>query len=164
MSIVYYFVVFLFFAFGVGCQNGSGSKSESESAAMQSEIPQLKKISIQSNEQAASLINAGFDVIVVEEDYVVVRLDATNEEQVQAMNLQTEPIKESDLVQRLVKIAIKDRLDSTALLEIGIDIWEVKGDTVTAQVFDKHIRLAKEKGYSVEIVERNVLDTVKVSK
>lgn len=164
MSIAYYLVIFLFFAFGIGCQNGSGSKSESETGVMQSEGPQLKKISIQSNEQAASLINAGLDVIVVENDYVVARLDQANEDQVRAMNFQTEPIKESDLVQRLAKIVIKDRLDSTVLLEMGVDIWEVKGDTVVAQVFDKQIRLAEERGYHVEIVERNVLDTVKVSK
>ncbi len=161
MSYANYLLVLLVFAFGVGCQNGSGTKSKSETGTMQSEGPQLKKISIQSTEQAAALINAGLDVIVVENDYVVARLDEANEEQVQAMNLQTEPIQESDLVQRLVKIVIKDRLDSTELLDMGVDIWDIKDKTVTAQVFDKHIRLAEEKGYSVEIIERNFLDTVK---
>ena len=163
MSIVSYLSVFLLFAFSLGCQNNSGEQSGSE-MAVQSDGPQLKKITIQSKQQADSLLAAGIDVIVVEDDYVVARLDEANEEQVQSMHLQTKPIEESDLVQRLVKIVIKDRLDSTALLEMGVDIWEIKGDTVIAQVFDKHIRLAQEKGYPVEIVERNVLDTVKVSK
>jgi len=163
MSIVSYLIVVLLFALSLGCQNNSGEQSGSE-MAVQYHGPQLKKISIQTKEQADNLIEAGFDVIVVEDDYVVVRLEAANEEQVLSMNLQIEPIQESDLVQRLVKIVIQDRLDSTALLEMGVDIWQVKGDTVVAQVFDKHIRLAQEKGYTVEIVERNVLDTVKVSK
>ena len=131
---------------------------------MQTIGPQLKKIIIHGKEQADTLIEAGLDVIVVENNYVVVRLDEANEGKVRAMNLQTEPIQESDLVQRLVKIVIQDRLDTTTLLEMGVDIWEVKGDTVVAQVFDKHIRLAEEQGYRIEIVERNVLNTVKVSK
>ncbi|MFQ5642003.1 MAG: hypothetical protein ACE5IR_28860, partial [bacterium] len=100
-------------------------------------------------------------VIVVEENYVVARLDEEGETKVQALNLPTVDIVESDLVQRLTKIIIKSGGDTSDLADIGIDIWEVKGDTVIAQVFDKHIRQIKEKGYSIEIVERNVLDTVK---
>lgn len=160
MSIVSYFVMFWVVVFSIGCQNNSGEQQGSEKAVKYAG-PQLKKIAIQAKAQADSLIEAGVDVIVVEEDYVVARLDEANEEQVQSMNLQAVPIKESDLVQRLVKIVIKDRLDSTELLEMGVDIWEVKGDTVIAQVFDKHIRLAEGKGYEVEVLERNVLDTVK---
>jgi len=121
---------------------------------------QLRKIPIQSQGEVDSLLNLGLDVIVEEEDYVVVHMQPSDTNQVQAANITTKPIQESDLIQRLVKIPIEQRERVNDLTEIGIDIWEVRQDTVVAQAYDKYIREARQKGFEVIIVSDNVLDLV----
>lgn len=70
--------VLMLFSLNVGCQNGSGERTGSQ-VALPSDKPQLKKIRLQNESQADSLINLGLDVIVVEENYVVARLDEEGE-------------------------------------------------------------------------------------
>lgn len=124
-------------------------------------MPQIKKIPIKQRAEADSLIKLGIDVIVIEDNYVAARLTQADVLTVQTLNLNTEPIQEEELVQRLARIVIQAREDVHELAALGIDIWEVKADTVIAQVYDKHILQAESKGYVVEIIARNVLDLVK---
>lgn len=146
----------------MACQNSSGELSETAGSQKQeTEGPQLQKVAIENTAQADSLINMGLDVIVVEETYVVVRVAPAEAEKISSMNLKSQTVQESELVQRLVKIAISKKEDVQVLIELGMDVWEVQADTVTAQVFDKHIRQAESKGYTVKVVAKNVLDTVK---
>jgi hypothetical protein len=56
---------------------------------------------------------------------------------------------------------MKENSDLAELSSVGIDIWEVKGDTILAQAYDKYIRQIKAKGYTVEIVESNIQNLVK---
>jgi arginyl-tRNA synthetase len=101
------------------------------------------------------------DVVVVEEDYIIARLSGQDAVRVQKMSLKMETFKEEELVQRLIKVVMKKKSDLQELSNTGIDIWEVKEDTVLAQAYDKYIRQIQEKGYAVEIVEKNILNVVK---
>ncbi len=157
----YFWFVLIFLCIIAACQNNSGEQTGSSELQEMISSTQLMKIPIQEKAQADSLINSGIDVIVVEDTYVVARLIQEDQERIQMMNLKPELIEEIELVQRLVKIAIREKTDVAELIKLGIDVWDVKSDTVTAQVFDKHIRQAESKGYTVVIVARNVLDTVK---
>jgi hypothetical protein len=155
--------LFLFIMwFTIACQSSTGEQGKSGSSQqLQSDVPQMRKIPISAKAEADSLIQLGIDVIVVEDAYVVARLNQSDVAKIQSANLKTEPIQETDLIQRLVKIPVNDRSKVSELADLGMDIWEVKEDTVIAQVFDKHIREAEAKGFKVEIVARNVLDVVK---
>ncbi|MFQ5675964.1 MAG: hypothetical protein ACE5G1_08720 [bacterium] len=160
MTIPSYLLIPLFFLLSFGCQQKPGEQ-QTPQAALRADMPQLKKIAIASKADVDRLIEQGLDVIVVEENYVVVRLDESGDAQIKALDLKAEPIQESDLVQRLAEIVVNSKSDVSELSNLGIDIWEVRGDTVLAQVFDKHLRQIKEKGYAVQIKENNVLDVVK---
>jgi hypothetical protein len=153
----------LFFILLVGCRGGGGEQS-APTPREESTMPQIKKIAIRNKAEADSLINLGVEVIVVEDTYVAVRVDSQATAKIESINLKLEPIKEEELVQRLVKITPVDAAGRQALADLGIDIWEVRQDTVIAQVFDKHIREVEARGYRVEILERNVLNVVKKSK
>lgn len=143
--------VMMFFA----CQNGEQAQEA------ESNVRPLRKIPIENKEVADTLRQQGLDVIVVEDNYLVVRMHKSDSAKVRSLNLEMEPIREEDLVQRLVKIPIGEKSDANDLAGFGMDIWEVREDTVVAQVFDSQIFAAREKGYEVVIVARNVLDTVK---
>ncbi|MFQ5638968.1 MAG: hypothetical protein ACE5IR_13370 [bacterium] len=136
------------------CKQSPQTEAGAEQNRLQSG-PQIKKIAIQNRAQADSLINRGLDVIVIEDDYVAVRLDEDALNALGAMSLNAEPIQEQDLIQRLVKIAVSSKENVNDLIALGMDIWEVREDTVIAQVYDKHILQAESKGYAVEIIERN---------
>ena len=140
-----------------GCQEAPKEEAEPTAAAQ----PQIRKIPISDRTLADSLRRAGLDVLVVEDDYVVVRLQPTEMQRVQQMNLPIEPLSEQELVQRLVKIPVTGKADVDKLVNLGLDVWEVRGDTVVAQVFDKHIFEAEKLGFRVQIVERDVRNLAK---
>lgn len=150
----------LVFVLGFGCQNHAEKAVQTVSLKSFESGPQLVKIPVKDSTVADSLINIGMDVVVVEKDYIIARLGNQDAVRAQTMSLKMETFKEEELVQRLIKIVAK-KSDLRELGDIGIDIWEVKDDTVVAQAFDKQIRQIQHKGYSVEIIENNVLNVVK---
>jgi hypothetical protein len=144
--------------FFVACQSGTGQQTSQTTAASG---PQVVKIPITSAAQIDSLRNRGIEILVAEEDYVAARLTPSEVITVQDLQLKTEPIKEIELVQRLVRVPDVEKEQLQQLVDLGIDVWEVNGDTLTAQVFDKHIWEIEKLGFTVEIVEHDVRDTAK---
>jgi hypothetical protein len=157
------FLLFLLIIAGItGCQENSKKQiGEKPSQEMKYDKPQIRKIPIRSRTQVDSLIQLGLELIVIEDTYVAARIVPEDSAKIKAASLKTEPIQEQELIQRLVRIPIKDKSQVSELADLGMDIWEVKQDTVVAQVFDNQIRDAEAKGFSVEIVAKNVLDVVK---
>jgi len=123
--------------------------------------PQMMRIALQRPEQADSLIQAGVDVIVVEHDYVIARIPNDMRSNLSAAHLPATYAAESDLTQRLVRIAAHSKDDLTKFSELGLDIWESEGDTVLARAFDKQLRQLTELGFSVQIVARDALEFVR---
>jgi arginyl-tRNA synthetase len=156
-----YLLIPLIFLAGFGCQDQSEQTAQTVSKEFFNSGPQLVKIPIKDSAVSDSLISYGMDVVVVEEDYIIARLSGQDAVRVQKMSLKMETFKEEELVQRLIKVVMKKKSDLQELSNTGIDIWEVKEDTVLAQAYDKYIRQIQEKGYAVEIVEKNILNVVK---
>jgi arginyl-tRNA synthetase len=154
-------VCLLYLLFFFGCQSQTEQTVQTVSQAYFNSGPQLVKISTTNTASADSLIKQGLDVIVIEEDYVIAKMSGSDVNTVQAMTLNMQTFKEEELVQRLIKIVMNNQSNLQDIGEIGIDIWEVKGDTVVAQAFDKYIRQLEAKGYTVEIVEKNVQNVLK---
>jgi len=111
----------------------------------------LQKIAIESQEDVDRLRDAGAEIIVQEDDYVIVR--AKN--MVQARELGGVPIEESDLVQRLIRVTPGDSGDLQKAVDVGIDLWKVRDDTLIARAFDIYIEKLRELGFDVEILARD---------
>ena len=111
----------------------------------------LQKISIQSQADVDRLRDAGAEIIVQEDGYVIVR--AKN--MAQAHELGGKPIEESDLVQRLIKVTLSDSGDLQKAVNVGIDLWKVKGDTLIARAFDIYIEKLRAMGFNVEIIAKD---------
>ncbi len=111
----------------------------------------LLKVRYEDESELESLRQSGAQIIVKEKDYVVVRLTS----EVAVQNIVGEKISESDLVQRLVYIALKDSGDVQKIVDTGLDLWEVKGDTAIARAFDLYIEELRKAGFFVKVVEEN---------
>lgn len=124
---------------------------QSEQQPQQAQKAGLQKVHYKNQEEIQALRNAGAEIIVQEPDYVVIRTD----KMLQTHGLKSEPIQEADLVQRLVKIALKDSTDLQTVVNSGVDLWQVKNDTAVARAFDIYIEQLKQAGLSVEIIAKN---------
>jgi hypothetical protein len=111
----------------------------------------LQKIYYKNPEELQKLRQAGVEIIVQQPDYVIVRNDSA----LQAQGLKSEPIKESDLVERLVKIYPIDSTDLQTVVNSGVDLWQVKGDTAIARAYDIYIDRLRKAGLSVTIIAKN---------
>ncbi len=111
----------------------------------------LKKISYSSKEQLEAIKKAGAEIIVQEPDYVVVRTD----EMLQALGVKSAPIDEVDLVQRLVKIHLQDSTSLQTVVNTGVDLWQVEGDTAIARAFDLYINKLRDAGFDVKIIAQD---------
>jgi hypothetical protein len=143
------------------CQQTPGNRQQSITPAWFETGPKLVKIDLKSSSDADSLLAHGFELIVVEPEYVIARLNSQSARQVQNMSLPMSTFDEKELVQRLIRVVIQDSTDLSELGNTGIDIWEVRGDTVIAQAFDNYIRRIESLAYEVEIVEQDIRNLVR---
>lgn len=154
-------LVLLMWLLVAGCRQEEAPRQEPESAAASAQAPPLRKILVTGAADVDSLRQRGIEPIVIEPDFVVVRLPEAEVRALAAAGLKVEPVREGDLVQRLVEVVVSDPQQKTLLADLGMDIWEVAGDTVLAQAFDSQIAAARQQGVQVRIVQTNVRNVVK---
>jgi hypothetical protein len=140
LRIYFVLLVCLVFAF---CQ--------SEQQPKQAQSTGLQKVYYKNPDEIQNLRNAGAEIIVQEADYVVIKTD----KMLQTHGFKSEPIQETDLVQRLVKIHVKDSTDRQTVVNSGIDLWEMKNDTAIARAYDIYIENLRAAGLSVEIIAKD---------
>jgi len=124
---------------------------QSDQQPQQAQSAGLQKIYYKNQEEIQKLRDAGAEIIVQEPDYVVIRTD----KMMQTQGLKSEPIQEIDLVQRLVKVHLKDSTDLQKVVDTGVDLWEVKNNTAVVRAFDLYIEKMKQAGLSVKIIAKN---------
>lgn len=108
----------------------------------------LQKIYYQSEADLAQLRAAGAEIVVQQPDYVVVRLDSA----ARTLAMPLQPITEQDLVQRLIRVLLVDSTSLQRVVNTGVDLWEVRGDTLIARAYDLYIEKLRAAGFSVEII------------
>ncbi len=113
---------------------------------------ELKKIRYGSQEEIQQLRKSGADIIVLEEDYAIIRIH----DKAKTRSFPAEKVKEEDFVQRLVYIHLKNSDDIQDVVDLGVDVWEVKDLVVIASALDIYIERLREKGFIVEIKEKNI--------
>ncbi len=114
----------------------------------QAQVQDLQKIQYSKQDEIEQLRQAGAEIVVQESDYVIIQTT----KMLHTHSFPTEPIDEKDLVQRLINIHLKDSTDIQKVVDLGVDLWEIRGDTAVARVFDIHIKNLQEYGLSVDIV------------
>lgn len=112
----------------------------------------LKKLRHPTEGQIRQLREAGAEIIVQESDYIIVRTENATQS-LTAFNF--EAISEKDLVQRLVHVILQDPSQLQQVVDMGVDFWDIKDDTVTARAFDIHIEQLRAAGFTVEIVAQD---------
>lgn len=111
----------------------------------------LRKIPATDAQTIKALTDAGAEIVVKQPDYLVIRIDGMQS----VLSIGTVPLSEADLVQRLVKIQLKDSTSVQTIVDMGIDLWDVEGNEAFAQAYDLYIERLKADGYQVTILEEN---------
>ncbi len=124
---------------------------QSEQQPQQAQSQGLQKVYYKSESEIQKLREAGAEIIVQQPDYVIIKTNKMTS----AQAIKSEPIKESDMIQRLVKIYVKDSTDLQTVVNSGIDLWEVKNDTAVARAYDIYIEALRKAGLSVEIIAQD---------
>lgn len=122
---------------------------EEEPAA--SAVGGLKKVVLESEADLQRLRDSGAELIVIEKDYVIVRVE--NTAMAETFNLQT--FEENELVQRLVKIPLSDSLGLQPIVDNGLDLWSHEDEVAIARAFDIQIERLRKLGYSVEVIAQD---------
>ncbi|MDZ7265181.1 MAG: hypothetical protein ONB16_11385 [candidate division KSB1 bacterium] len=124
---------------------------QSEQQPQQAAQRPLQKVYYQSEAEVQRLRDAGAEIIVQQPDYVIIKTD----KMVAIQDLKSEPIREADMVQRLVKIYVKDSTDRQIVVNSGIDLWEMKNDTAIARAYDIYIEKLRQAGLTVAIISQD---------
>ncbi|MCW3130185.1 MAG: M14 family zinc carboxypeptidase [Methanophagales archaeon] len=116
------------------------------------------KVSIENQDDVDTLSNLGLEIYVIEQNYLAIRITNEEEQEIERIGFSVTPIKEDELVHRIVKVVIKNEEDINELANLGLDIWEVNQGYLIAMAYDKHIIELKEKGFVVEILYKSEKD------
>ncbi|MDZ7362469.1 MAG: hypothetical protein ONB46_17365 [candidate division KSB1 bacterium] len=112
----------------------------------------LRKISATDSQNVTRLRQGGVKILVQQQDYLIVYSDSAA---MQALVTNAQPATEKDLVQRLVRIHFTDKTQLQKIADLGVDIWEVEGDSVTARAYDLYLEQLKQDGFSYRILKTN---------
>lgn len=153
LHLVFSVVVFL-----LACQQQKPPAAGELAKNLQAGKPQLVKIAVRDSAQVNELRRKGYDIVVVQPDYVVAKIDLQQSRALAEASLSMEPVRESDMVQRLVRIAVHNKDEVQKLADMGLDLWQVREDSVFARAYDKYIFELQQKGFHFDILKQNAAD------
>lgn len=113
----------------------------------------LRKISVADSQAVERIRQSGAKILVQQPDYIVAYLDSVPADQVTALAAESNPAGEQDLVQRLVRIHYADKAQLQQIIDLGVDVWEVQSDSVTARVYDLHLEQLQQSGFVYRIIK-----------
>jgi len=113
----------------------------------------LRKISAADSQTVERIRQSGVKILVQQPDYLIVYSDSAQIGQMQAMAMEAKTATEQDLVQRLVRIHFTDKTQLQKIVDLGVDVWEVQSDSVTARVYDLHLEQLKQDGFTYRILK-----------
>lgn len=113
----------------------------------------LRKIAYTDSQTVEQIRQSGTEILVQQPDYVIVRVDSSAAGKFQTLSMNSQPAAESDLIQRLVRIHFNDKAELQTIADLGVDIWQVEGNTVVARAFDLHLEKLRQNGFTYEIIK-----------
>ncbi len=120
--------------------------SQQQSATTSMARGGLRKINTADQQTIERLRQSGVKILVQQPDYVIIYSDSAT---IQATQVATE----QELVQRLANIHFADKAQLQQIIDLGVDVWEVKGDSVTARVYDLYLEQLKQGGFNYRILK-----------
>jgi len=110
----------------------------------------LRKISPADQQTVERLRQSGVKILVQQPDYVLIYSDSAT---IQTLAMDTQAASEKDVVQRLAKIYFADKAQLQQIVDLGVDVWDVQGDSVTARVYDLYLEQLKQKGINYRVIK-----------
>lgn len=117
-------------AFG-GCRQNNSTPS-----AVQTGDTALYRIENPAPAVLDSLRGAGGQILVHEQDFVIVRLPKARLQSLEPQKISYKMATQEDLKYRLVQIATPTNDDRQTVADLGLDIWQVKPDSLLARALD----------------------------
>ncbi len=111
----------------------------------------LHKIVNPTPEQIQRLRDLGTEIIVQEDNYIIIRATQS----IEAVSVHTQPVEESDFVQRLIRVPLQDSTSLQTVVNTGVDLWTVENDTAVARAFDIDIQELRDAGLQVQVVAQD---------
>lgn len=110
----------------------------------------LRKISSADQQTIERLRQSGVKILVQQPDYLIIYSDSTT---MQTLAMNTQAATEKDVVQRLVKIHFTDKAQLQQIADLGVDVWDVQGDSVMARAYDWYLEQLKQNGMNYRVVK-----------
>ncbi len=113
----------------------------------------LRKIAHTDSQTVERVRQSGAKILVQQPDYLIVYSDSSSVQAFQALGVTSQSAAEHDLVQRLVQIHFADQAQLQKIVDLGVDVWHVEGDSVTARAYDLHLEKLKQEGFTYRILK-----------
>lgn len=114
----------------------------------------LRKVMITSQADLEKIRGLGLDIIVEEKNYVIVRQDSLHVRSLADASIASAPVQETDMVQRMVKVSFASREQRQRIIDLGMDVWEVASDSLTARAYDYHLARLQADSVGYRVVEQ----------
>jgi hypothetical protein len=113
----------------------------------------LRKIPYTDSQTVEKVRQSGVKILVQEPDYLIVYSDSASVQALQTLTVTPQAATEADLVQRLVKIHFADQAQLQKIVDLGVDLWQVEGDSATVRAYDLHLEKLKQEGFTYRILK-----------
>ncbi len=113
----------------------------------------LRKIAYTDSQTVEKIRQSGVKILVQQPDYLIVYSDSSGVQALQALPISSQAAGEHDLVQRLVQIHFADQAQLQKIVDLGVDLWDVAGDSATVRAYDLHLEKLKQDGFKYRILK-----------
>jgi hypothetical protein len=113
----------------------------------------LRKIPYTDSQTVEQIRQSGVKILVQQPDYLIVYSDSSSVQALQTLSVTPQSAAEADLVQRLVQVHYTGQEQLQKIVDLGVDLWHVEGDSATVRAYDLHLEKLKEQGFAYRIVK-----------
>jgi len=142
------FLVMLFGAIALAACGQQQPATTSISSTASTARGGLRKINTADQQTIERLRQSGVKILVQQPDYLIIYSDSST-----ILPMNTQAATEKEIVQRLVNIHFTDKAQLQQIVDLGVDVWDVQGDSVTARVYDLYLEQLKQNGINYRVVK-----------
>lgn len=113
----------------------------------------LRKIPYTDSQTVEQIRQSGVKILVQQPDYLIVYSDSSSGQALQALTVTSQSATEADLVQRLVQVHFTGQEQLQKIVDLGVDLWHVEGDSATVRAYDLHLEKLKQEGLTYRILK-----------
>lgn len=113
----------------------------------------LRKIPYTDSQTVEKLRQSGVKILVQQPGYLIVYSDSSSVQSLQTLDVTPQAAAETDLVQRLAQIHFTGQEQLQRIVDLGVDLWHVEGDSATVRAYDLHLEKLKDEGFTYRILK-----------